>query len=178
MCGPLLDQLLDNDPSSVSAAAANFDISSNADLMLAASGLLDVSPNHMQQTSSSMANCTSGNSVKNRMLHSPTGRSNSGGIGASLAAGILGCSLSSSSGLSPSGSQLLPQNVIRFVCPVCCKGFRSKVDLERHVRTHTGEKPFQCQYCMHRSATKGNLKAHIRHIHSDKLTKPTWSVKL
>lgn len=62
----------------------------------------------------------------------------------------------------------LPQGIrppVRFFCPVCPKGFRSKLDMERHMRTHTGEKPFKCPYCSHRSATKGNLKAHIRHIH-------------
>ncbi|XP_045118814.1 longitudinals lacking protein, isoforms H/M/V-like isoform X8 [Portunus trituberculatus] len=56
---------------------------------------------------------------------------------------------------------------IRFFCPMCPKGFRSKLDMERHLRTHTGEKPFKCPYCTHRSATKGNLKAHMRHIHMD-----------
>ncbi|KAK8741848.1 hypothetical protein OTU49_002423 [Cherax quadricarinatus] len=56
---------------------------------------------------------------------------------------------------------------VRFFCSVCQKGFRSKLDVERHLRTHTGEKPFKCPYCPHRSATKGNLKAHMRHIHMD-----------
>lgn len=56
---------------------------------------------------------------------------------------------------------------VRFFCPMCPKGFRSKVDKERHLRTHTGEKPFKCPYCPHSSATKGNLKAHMRHIHTD-----------
>ncbi|KAK3854822.1 hypothetical protein Pcinc_038730 [Petrolisthes cinctipes] len=56
---------------------------------------------------------------------------------------------------------------VRFFCSMCPKGFRSKVDKERHMRTHTGEKPFKCPYCPHCSATKGNLKAHMRHIHTD-----------
>ncbi|XP_037792378.1 zinc finger protein 219-like [Penaeus monodon] len=67
------------------------------------------------------------------------------------------------SGMSPHSSR----PPMRFFCPVCPKGFRSKLDVERHLRTHTGEKPFQCPYCPHRSATKGNLKAHMRHIHMD-----------
>lgn len=56
---------------------------------------------------------------------------------------------------------------LRYHCTVCPKGFRSKLDVERHIRTHTGEKPFTCPYCPHRSATKGNLKAHVKHIHAN-----------
>lgn len=65
------------------------------------------------------------------------------------------------------GMQQGGRPLVRFFCPVCPKGFRSKLDMERHLRTHTGEKPFKCPYCPHRSATKGNLKAHMRHIHMD-----------
>ncbi|RXG52062.1 Zinc finger protein Xfin [Armadillidium vulgare] len=54
---------------------------------------------------------------------------------------------------------------VRYNCTYCSKPFRSKVDLERHLRTHTGEKPYACVYCPHRSATKGNLKAHTKNIH-------------
>lgn len=69
--------------------------------------------------------------------------------------------------LAPSAMQQGVRPPIRFFCPLCPKGFRSKLDMERHLRTHTGEKPFKCPYCPHRSATKGNLKAHMRHIHMD-----------
>ncbi|KAG0723707.1 Zinc finger protein 536 [Chionoecetes opilio] len=67
--------------------------------------------------------------------------------------------------LAPHAMQLAIRAPIRFFCPLCPKGFRSKLDMERHVRTHTGEKPFKCPYCPHRSATKGNLKSHLYHMH-------------
>ena len=46
--------------------------------------------------------------------------------------------------------------------------FGSNRDLSRHHLTHTGEKPFQCPHCPHRSNRKGNLKYHIISIHIKK----------
>ncbi|KAK7086094.1 hypothetical protein SK128_027108 [Halocaridina rubra] len=69
----------------------------------------------------------------------------------------------------PLPTSLVQLPLSRHPCPMCPKGFRSKLDMERHMRTHTGEKPFTCPYCTHRSATKGNLKTHMRHIHSNTL---------
>ncbi|KAK8741847.1 hypothetical protein OTU49_002423 [Cherax quadricarinatus] len=58
---------------------------------------------------------------------------------------------------------------LRRQCTVCLKRFRSQADLGRHVRTHTGEKPYKCPYCERSMAQKGNLKAHIKNVHNDKL---------
>lgn len=52
-------------------------------------------------------------------------------------------------------------------CVLCQKRFTSRQDLRRHVRTHTGERPYQCPLCPHRAALKGNIKKHIIAVHRD-----------
>jgi transcription factor STE12 len=51
-----------------------------------------------------------------------------------------------------------------FVCPLFCCGrlFKRMEHLKRHVRTHTMERPYQCDRCMKRFSRSDNLNQHLR----------------
>ncbi|XP_068443690.1 sal-like protein 2 isoform X1 [Clinocottus analis] len=68
--------------------------------------------------------------------------------------------LQPSSSLGSASSLGRPQHVCRF----CGKVLSSDSSLQIHLRSHTGERPYQCPVCLSRFTTRGNLKAHfLRH---------------
>lgn len=53
-----------------------------------------------------------------------------------------------------------------YPCAYCGKGFFYPSSLEKHIRTHTGEKPFKCSYCAYCASQKSHLKTHIQRKHN------------
>lgn len=55
-------------------------------------------------------------------------------------------------------------------CPACGKvfaGSKRRYHLERHLITHTGERPFPCPRCPYKANVRENLARHVRHRHPD-----------
>ena len=48
-----------------------------------------------------------------------------------------------------------------YQCKYCQKTFPQKTNLDSHTRTHTGERPFLCNLCPIRLATKTSLERHL-----------------
>lgn len=50
-------------------------------------------------------------------------------------------------------------------CPFCAYSTVYQNNLTKHVRTHTGEKPFVCTLCRFRTSQNSSLKRHMINIH-------------
>ena len=60
----------------------------------------------------------------------------------------------------PSSQYVKPKK--RFWCSICGKNFFKSNDLTRHIRVHTGERPYKCDVCFKRFSRKYILKCHLR----------------
>ena len=63
-----------------------------------------------------------------------------------------------------------------FQCPVCHRDFSTGTDCVRHIRIHTGEKPFMCfvSGCNYASRQKTSLRQHCVSVH--KMTREKFNI--
>ena len=57
------------------------------------------------------------------------------------------------------------------MCRECGKGYSVPRNLIIHMKTHTGQKPYSCNYCTTRFNSKVNMVAHVRSHEADKYQK-------
>lgn len=86
-----------------------------------------------------------------------------GGRAVGALGGVAVAASASAAAAAAAGCGLGPAS--KYFCPYCGKALRQVEDLRRHVRTHTGEKPYGCPYCAHHCSRNDNLKVHIRRRH-------------
>ncbi|NXI47980.1 ZBT8A protein, partial [Galbula dea] len=53
----------------------------------------------------------------------------------------------------------------RFQCPFCTHTVKRRADLKRHLRCHTGERPYPCEACGKRFTRLEHLRNHFQTIH-------------
>ncbi|PSN32891.1 hypothetical protein C0J52_13312 [Blattella germanica] len=82
---------------------------------------------------------------------------------------VVSCALQNSAKSSPTSEE--------HQCNRCGKIYRWKKSLNLHLRVECGKDPqFQCPICPYKAKQKGNLKSHVRVLHSDQVK--TLSAKL
>ncbi|KAF2363528.1 BTB/POZ domain [Trinorchestia longiramus] len=62
-----------------------------------------------------------------------------------------------------SGPSLKPRTI---QCPQCSYNTWRTSDMKKHIRIHTGEKPFACSQCSYRSSNPSNIRAHEISVHA------------
>lgn len=112
----------------------------------------------------------------------PSLHQNDGGLVSWMLEGALNCDISKATkapngrpflenrppGLSQGSTEDGSREVQSIACPFCSRNFFGsgrKYRLERHLVTHTGEKPYPCPHCPYRANVRENLGRHLRRQH-------------
>lgn len=67
------------------------------------------------------------------------------------------------------GTWKAPKLEKKFLCMLCPRRFTFNNKLQRHLLSHTGEKPYKCDYCDKKFADVYYRKSHMKKEHADRL---------
>ncbi|MGH0180665.1 UNVERIFIED_CONTAM: hypothetical protein FKN15_019355 [Acipenser sinensis] len=85
-----------------------------------------------------------------------------GSGGAAAEEGPIGIPLGAVLGGPGAGGEKKMRSKAFQKCPICSKVIQGAGKLPRHIRTHTGEKPYECAICNVRFTRQDKLKVHMR----------------
>ncbi len=54
-----------------------------------------------------------------------------------------------------------------YNCPFCAKPFHARWMLERHLPSHTGQRPYKCMRCERRFSLQSSAVRHVKNVHKN-----------